>query len=139
MKIKLDENPGHSHARLLREAKRHVERVPDEGLSGATDKSVWERACAERRFFMTLDLDFSDVRRFRPGTHPGILLLRPRSKRLLPLAEPQEAVGRGLQAADQETAVEERRLKAAARLFCAPSHHLIAGRLRPPELAGGAT
>lgn len=29
---------------------------------------------------MTLDLDFSDVRRFPPGTHPGILLLRPRSR-----------------------------------------------------------
>jgi len=33
----------------------------------------------EGRFFITLDLGFSDVRRYPPGSHPGILLLRPRS------------------------------------------------------------
>ncbi|MEI2418927.1 DUF5615 family PIN-like protein, partial [Arthrospira platensis SPKY2] len=39
---------------------------------------VWQQVCTEGRFFITLDLDFSDVRRFPPGTHPGILLLRSR-------------------------------------------------------------
>jgi hypothetical protein len=34
----------------------------------------------EGRFLITLDLGFSDVRRYAPGTHPGILLLRPRRK-----------------------------------------------------------
>ncbi|MEH1902704.1 MAG: DUF5615 family PIN-like protein [Nostoc sp.] len=29
---------------------------------------------------MTLDLDFSDIRRFPPGTHPGILLLHSRNR-----------------------------------------------------------
>jgi predicted nuclease of predicted toxin-antitoxin system len=47
-------------------------------LSGEDDEVVWQQACAEGRFFITLDLDFSDVRRFPPGTHPGILLLRSR-------------------------------------------------------------
>jgi predicted nuclease of predicted toxin-antitoxin system len=28
------------------------------------------------RFFVTLDTDFSDVRKFTPGSHPGILLVR---------------------------------------------------------------
>ncbi|MBE9054177.1 DUF5615 family PIN-like protein [Nostocales cyanobacterium LEGE 11386] len=41
---------------------------------------VWQEVCAEKRFFITLDLDFSDVRRFPPGTHPGILLLRSRNR-----------------------------------------------------------
>jgi hypothetical protein len=31
-------------------------------------------------FLLPLDLGFSDVRRYAPGTHPGILLLRPRRK-----------------------------------------------------------
>jgi predicted nuclease of predicted toxin-antitoxin system len=31
---------------------------------------------ADRTFFATQDLDFSDLRRFAPGTHHGILLLR---------------------------------------------------------------
>jgi len=48
-------------------------------LSGENDEVVWQQACAEKRFFITLDLDFSDVRRFPPGSHPGILLLRCRS------------------------------------------------------------
>lgn len=57
-----------------------AERVTDEGLSGAEDAVVWQRACSEGRLFLTLDLDFADVRRFPPGSHPGILLLRPRNR-----------------------------------------------------------
>ena len=57
----------------------NADTVGDEGLSGAEDDIVWQQACDRQRFFITLDLDFSDVRRFPPGTHPGILLLRPRS------------------------------------------------------------
>jgi hypothetical protein len=30
----------------------------------------------DRRFLITQDLDFSEVRRFAPGTHCGILLVR---------------------------------------------------------------
>ncbi len=33
-------------------------------------------AQAEGRFLITQDLDFSDVRRFQPGTHHGLLLVR---------------------------------------------------------------
>lgn len=51
-RVKTDENLARSHVSLLQEG----------------------------RLFVTLDLDFSDVREFPPGTHPGILLLRPRNK-----------------------------------------------------------
>ena len=78
--IKLDENLGRSSVALLTEAGHAVDRVHDQGLSGAADEVVWQRVCAEGRFFVTLDLDFSDVRRFPPGSHAGILLLRPRSR-----------------------------------------------------------
>ncbi|HEV3073865.1 MAG TPA: DUF5615 family PIN-like protein [Thermoanaerobaculia bacterium] len=50
-----------------------------EQLSGSTDELLWSRVVADGRLLITLDLDFSDVRRFRPGTHPGILLIRARS------------------------------------------------------------
>ena len=76
--VKLDENLGRSAAELLQTAGYPTERVSDEGLSGAKDSLVWQRVCQEGRFFITLDLDFSDVRRFPPGTHPGLLLLRPK-------------------------------------------------------------
>jgi predicted nuclease of predicted toxin-antitoxin system len=77
--VKLDENLGRSHVDLLRQAGYTADRLYDEGLSGAKDDVVWQRVSAESRFFITLDLDFSDLRRFTPGTHPGILLLRPRA------------------------------------------------------------
>lgn len=69
-----------THAEFLRQMGHECDRVTDESLSGETDEIVWQQACQEHRFFITLDLDFSDVRRFPPGTHPGILLLRPRSR-----------------------------------------------------------
>ncbi|WP_293019884.1 MULTISPECIES: DUF5615 family PIN-like protein [unclassified Moorena] len=66
-----------AEAEAFGHALRTLHRVTDQGLSGADDEIVWQRVCNEGRFFITLDLDFSDVRRFPPGTHPGILLLRP--------------------------------------------------------------
>lgn len=78
--VKLDENLSQSHADLLKAAGFSADRVTDEGLSGADDAIVWQRAVAEGRMFVTLDLDFADVRRFPPGTHAGILLVRPRNR-----------------------------------------------------------
>ena len=78
--LKLDENLSQTHVEFLNAAGYSAERVTDEGLSGADDAVVWQRAVAESRFFITLDLNFADVRRFPPGSHPGILLLRPPSR-----------------------------------------------------------
>ncbi|MEQ1932534.1 MAG: DUF5615 family PIN-like protein [Fimbriimonadaceae bacterium] len=71
MKIKLDENipsdlslPG------------DVDTVEQEGLAGCDDDTVWAAAQDEGRFFITQDLDFSDLRKFELGSHAGILLLR---------------------------------------------------------------
>jgi predicted nuclease of predicted toxin-antitoxin system len=80
VKVKLDENLGQSHAELVRAAGHVAARVTEQGLSGAKDPAVWRHVCDTGRFFITLDLDFSDVRRFVPGTHPGILLIRARGK-----------------------------------------------------------
>ena len=79
MLVKLDENLGQSPADFLRQEGYRADRVTDQGLSGADDATVWQRVVDKARFFITLDLDFADVRRFPPGSHPGILLLRPRT------------------------------------------------------------
>ena len=78
--VKLDENLGRSHMAFLNDQGYEADRVHDQGLSGAKDETVWERGVAEGRFLITLDLDFSDVRRYRPGNHPGILLVRSRNR-----------------------------------------------------------
>jgi predicted nuclease of predicted toxin-antitoxin system len=76
MRIKLDEN---LPARLIEELTKlghDVDSVPQEALSGQSDAKVWDASQEAQRFLITQDLDFSDVRRFAPGTHRGILLVR---------------------------------------------------------------
>jgi len=74
--VKLDENLGLAHAKQFRDAGYDCDRATEEGLSGVDDDRVWQRVIAERRFFVTLDLDFSDIRDHKPGEHPGLLLIR---------------------------------------------------------------
>jgi hypothetical protein len=37
---------------------------------------VWEAAQTHGRFLITQDLDFSDARKYAPGLHHGVLLVR---------------------------------------------------------------
>lgn len=76
MKIKLDENLPLRLVSILKNKGHDVDTVADEGLSGMPDENVWLGAQQENRFLITQDLDFSDTRRFKPGTHSGILLVR---------------------------------------------------------------
>jgi len=76
MKIKLDENIPFSLSTRLAALGHDVDSVPEEGLTGYPDTAVWSGAQASGRFLVTQDLDFSDVRRFSPGAHAGILLVR---------------------------------------------------------------
>ena len=62
MKLKLDENL--------------PDTVPQEGLAGRDDQAVWNAAQEAMRFLITQDLDFSDIRRYAPGTHHGLMIVR---------------------------------------------------------------
>jgi predicted nuclease of predicted toxin-antitoxin system len=79
MRIKLDENLPASLSTILTSLSHDVHTVADENLTGASDSAVWDAAQRDQRFLITQDLDFSDLRRFAPGTHHGILLVRLRS------------------------------------------------------------
>lgn len=76
MLIKLDENLPAVLADTLREFGHDVDTTPSEGLAGHDDNDIWEAVQRTGRFLFTQDLDFSDARKFAPGTHPGLLLLR---------------------------------------------------------------
>jgi len=76
MKIKLDENLPVTLLKILNEMNHDVETVLSEGLKGKPDKDVWREAQKEGRFFITQDLDFSDIRHFQPGKHHGLLIFR---------------------------------------------------------------
>jgi len=76
MRIKLDENLPAILVDVLAQFGHDAETSPSEGLTGKCDEDVWAAAVAAGRFLITQDLDFSDIRRFPTGTHPGILLVR---------------------------------------------------------------
>jgi predicted nuclease of predicted toxin-antitoxin system len=76
MRIKLDENLPVGLVDVLRHLGHDVDTTHDERLDGLPDRHVWESAQRARRFLVTQDLDFSDARRYVPGTHCGLLLVR---------------------------------------------------------------
>jgi len=76
VRLKLDENIPRSASKRLSSIGHDVDTVLDEALGGHPDSDVWVAAQAESRLLVTQDLDFSDARRFAPGTHHGLLLVR---------------------------------------------------------------
>jgi len=76
MRIKLDENLPRRLIEPLVLLGHDVDTVEQEGLTGSPDYTVWNAAQSAARFLITQDLDFSDLRRYRPGTHNGLLLVR---------------------------------------------------------------
>lgn len=86
MKIKLDENIPATLVDILASAEHDVDSVPSEDLAGQDDSAVWRAAQNSARFFITQDLDFSDIRQYQPGTHQGLLVVRlaePSRRRLI--------------------------------------------------------
>lgn len=76
MKIKLDENMPVELADVLAQLGHDADTVPREGLAGKDDAAVWDATQSAGRLLVTQDLDFRDSRRFRPGTHHGLVLVR---------------------------------------------------------------
>lgn len=76
MKVKLDENLPDELADLFAARHHDVHTVRGESLVGRDDRTVFAAAVHEQRILITQDLDFSDLRQFKPGTHPGVVLVR---------------------------------------------------------------
>jgi predicted nuclease of predicted toxin-antitoxin system len=76
MKIKLDENVTTGVVPALKKFGHDVQTTIEEGLTGKPDNEIWSATQLEERFLVTQDMDFSDARKFAPGEHQGILLLR---------------------------------------------------------------
>ena len=76
MKIKLDENMPTSVGELLVSLGYDVDTAVSEGLAGTDDDTIWRAAQDSERLLVTQDLDFSDARKFVPGSHYGIVLFR---------------------------------------------------------------
>jgi len=81
MKLKLDENVHRQIAPLLIAFGHDATTVVGEGLAGTDDEGLAAVAKQKGRMLITLDRGFGDIRRYPPGQHPGMLILRLRDQR----------------------------------------------------------
>jgi predicted nuclease of predicted toxin-antitoxin system len=87
MRIKVDEDIPVVVAAWLQEGGHLASTVAEQGMGGRNDRALREAVQAERRFLITADKGFGDIRRYPPGTHAGALLLRPDQDGIRPILE----------------------------------------------------
>ncbi|MBC8115819.1 MAG: DUF5615 family PIN-like protein [Candidatus Saccharimonas sp.] len=103
MRFKIDENLSNEVVLRLRAAGHDAISIPEQQMSGKSDDEVSTVCQSEQRALLTLDLDFSDIRRFAPADYAGIIILRPSVQtishiarmidRLLPLFDTESLPG----------------------------------------------
>ena len=100
MKFKIDENISKSAAYLLNDHGHEAETVFFENIAGIKDEKLIEVCKTEKRCLITLDHDFSDIKKYPPENYFGIILLKVKSlgkaevnqliQRLLPLLNTEQ-------------------------------------------------
>ena len=77
MHIKVDEDIPPIAATWLREQGYEASTIVEQEMGGWKDWQLWPHVQAAQQFFLTGDKGFGDIRAYPPGTHSGVLLLRP--------------------------------------------------------------
>jgi predicted nuclease of predicted toxin-antitoxin system len=76
MKFKLDENLSTSIIQKFSDYGYDAKSVLDEKISGCSDDDLYKTCIEESRCLISLDKDFSDVKRYPAKNSAGIVLLR---------------------------------------------------------------
>lgn len=105
MRVRVDEDLPIAASRLLRRYGFDTLSVVEQGLGGFKDPVLWSTVQAERRFPVTADKGFGDIRTNPPGTHEGILLLRPDEAGIRPVLKLLEDVLAGYNLEDLSGAI----------------------------------
>jgi predicted nuclease of predicted toxin-antitoxin system len=92
MQIKVDEDLPRAAVRILRDKGYLALSVVEQGMGGYKDPALWQAVQAEQRYLVTADKGFADIRVYEPGSHAGILLLRPDQDGIGPVVELLEMV-----------------------------------------------
>jgi predicted nuclease of predicted toxin-antitoxin system len=87
MKIKVDEDLPRQVVDLFREKGYQADSVIEQGMAGWKDSDLWRTVQAESRFLVTADKGFADIRSYPPGSHPGVMLIRPDQDGIRPTME----------------------------------------------------
>jgi predicted nuclease of predicted toxin-antitoxin system len=75
-RVKLDEDLPRQVADLLAARGHDTATVMEQGWQGTPDNILWSFIQSERRWLITADKGFADLRRYPPGSHCGVILLR---------------------------------------------------------------
>ncbi len=87
VKVKVDEDLPRAAMELLRKFGYDAAGVYEQGMSGWKDEDLWLAVQAEKRFLVTADKGFGNVQVYPPGTHQGVLLLRPSEQGIHPVLD----------------------------------------------------
>lgn len=91
-RFKVDEDLPRQVSELLSARGHDATTVVLQGWQGLSDESLWPRVQTERRWLVTADKGFGDLRKYPPGTHGGVILLRPQEESRRAFLELAEAV-----------------------------------------------
>jgi predicted nuclease of predicted toxin-antitoxin system len=92
VRVKADEDLPKAVVEMLRDRGYETVSVIEQGMGGLKDPLLWQAVQAEERFLVTADKGFADIRVYAPGTHAGVLLLRPDQDGIRPVVELLERV-----------------------------------------------
>ena len=79
-RVKIDEDLPRQIGHLLTERGYDALTVVEQGWQGLADEILWPRVQGERRWLITADKAFADLREQPPGGHAGVILLRPQEE-----------------------------------------------------------
>jgi predicted nuclease of predicted toxin-antitoxin system len=79
-RAKIDEDMPRQIADLLIAHGHDAATVVGQGWQCVSDEVLWPRVQDERRWLITADKGFADLRRHPPGSHAGVTLLRPQEE-----------------------------------------------------------
>jgi len=105
VKVKLDENIPVSLVEALTLLGHDVHTVIGQGLTGRTDREIWKQCLLEERLLITQDLDFSNSRKFEPGSHAGIVLVRVQNPARVALINLLSSIFRNHESSCRQTAI----------------------------------
>ncbi len=87
MHVKVDEDLPRAVITTLQAHGYAAQGVYDQGMSGWSDERLFKAVQTEKRLLITGDKGFGDVRRYPPGQHAGILVLRPKRPSVVAFVE----------------------------------------------------
>jgi predicted nuclease of predicted toxin-antitoxin system len=77
LKIKLDEQLSQQLKAIFIKKGHEVSTVYDQDMIGKPDEELWPVVQEAGQLLVTADKEFADIRKYPPGNHNGVILLRP--------------------------------------------------------------